>query len=189
MRRRSATLTTKQPTNVERRPSRLNAAKVVGMLTCPSCGSDSFARMSHTWCLHFHECKHCGSMITPRRGECCVFRSYRRVGDLPLRSARPRAASSEALDGRTPTTVTSDRGEQKRPVRELTDAISQWTTVTWTTVTAMAMARHSVRPSRSVRSWRFQLPGTYDPPHQAWSGSPPSDQSCHRTGRGSCPIR
>ena len=76
MRRRSATLTTKQPTNVERRPSRLNAAKVVGMLTCPSCGSDSFARMSHTWCLHFHECKHCGSMITPRRGECCVFRSY-----------------------------------------------------------------------------------------------------------------
>ena len=45
----------------------------------------------------------------------------RRVGDLPLRSARPRAASSEALDGRTPTTVTSDPGEQKLPVRELTD--------------------------------------------------------------------
>ena len=76
MRKRSATVTTKQPTNPRRRSSRQDDASLVGKITCPSCGSDSFARMCHTWCLYFHECKSCGSMITPRRGECCVFRSY-----------------------------------------------------------------------------------------------------------------
>jgi hypothetical protein len=49
-------------------------------LRCPACAGVTEAQMPDDACVFFFECPHCGTMLRPRAGDCCVFCSY---GDVP----------------------------------------------------------------------------------------------------------
>jgi hypothetical protein len=53
---------------------------LVSTLTCPKCGGDSVETMPTDACQYFYDCRHCGSVLRPLDGDCCVFCSY---GDVP----------------------------------------------------------------------------------------------------------
>jgi len=50
--------------------------KTDAVLTCPKCGRDQSATMPVNACQHFYKCIHCGEMLEPKNGDCCVFCSY-----------------------------------------------------------------------------------------------------------------
>lgn len=52
-------------------------------ITCPNCGHTSIERMPIDQCLIRYQCKRCGIVMTPKRGDCCVFCSY---GSVPCPS-------------------------------------------------------------------------------------------------------
>ncbi|MDO8486799.1 MAG: GDCCVxC domain-containing (seleno)protein [Candidatus Curtissbacteria bacterium] len=45
-------------------------------LTCPKCGKEQTVTMPTNACQHFYKCIHCGEMLKPKEGDCCVFCSY-----------------------------------------------------------------------------------------------------------------
>lgn len=49
-------------------------------LTCPECGGVSVETMPTNSCQYFYDCRHCGALLKPLKGDCCVFCSY---GDMP----------------------------------------------------------------------------------------------------------
>jgi hypothetical protein len=49
-------------------------------LTCPHCAQRTPARMPLDACQFFFQCPHCGAMLRPKPGDCCVFCSY---GSVP----------------------------------------------------------------------------------------------------------
>lgn len=49
-------------------------------LTCPECGHARTETMPADACLWFYDCTHCGAVLKPKPGDCCVFCSY---GDVP----------------------------------------------------------------------------------------------------------
>ncbi|TAN03611.1 MAG: hypothetical protein EPN36_12040 [Rhodanobacteraceae bacterium] len=54
------------------------------VLTCPHCGFAHAATMPVDACLFFHECPHCGALLRPKAGDCCVFCSYGSVPCPPV---------------------------------------------------------------------------------------------------------
>lgn len=60
-------------------------------LTCPHCGHQSVETMPTDHCAYFHECVHCGVLLQPKLGDCCVFCSY---GDVPCPSVQQRRTDS-----------------------------------------------------------------------------------------------
>jgi hypothetical protein len=54
--------------------------RVESTLTCPECGHATSETMPTDACLYFFQCPACATLLTPRRGHCCVFCSY---GDVP----------------------------------------------------------------------------------------------------------
>src|SRR5262249_28428871 len=49
------------------------------VLTCPECGKRSRERLHPVPCQFFYECRGCGGVRRPLRGDCWVFCSYGRV--------------------------------------------------------------------------------------------------------------
>ncbi len=49
-------------------------------ITCPECGFSSKETMPVDACQWFYECRECGALLKPIKGDCCVFCSY---GDVP----------------------------------------------------------------------------------------------------------
>lgn len=49
-------------------------------LTCPKCGHVDREQMPQDACQFFYECKGCGALLKPNKGDCCVFCSF---GDIP----------------------------------------------------------------------------------------------------------
>jgi hypothetical protein len=45
-------------------------------ITCPVCGFSKFETMPDDACRRFYRCERCGTLLTPRPGDCCVFCSY-----------------------------------------------------------------------------------------------------------------
>ena len=45
-------------------------------LTCPRCGQSSTETMPVDACQFFWDCPHCGAVLRPKPGDCCVFCSY-----------------------------------------------------------------------------------------------------------------
>lgn len=45
-------------------------------LTCPKYGKKQIVKMPTDACQHFYKCIHCGEMLKPKEGDCCVFCSY-----------------------------------------------------------------------------------------------------------------
>ena len=54
--------------------------ELASTITCPSCGHRESETMYEGVCQYFYQCKGCGKVLKPMRGDCCVFCSY---GDAP----------------------------------------------------------------------------------------------------------
>ncbi|MGF1644295.1 MAG: GDCCVxC domain-containing (seleno)protein [Thiotrichales bacterium] len=57
-------------------------------VTCPDCGRATTATMPGDACQWYFECPGCGTLLTPRLGDCCVFCSYGDVPCPPIQLAR-----------------------------------------------------------------------------------------------------
>ena len=49
-------------------------------ITCPECGHSAAETMLSDACQYFYDCRGCGRVLKPLKGDCCVFCSY---GDMP----------------------------------------------------------------------------------------------------------
>ncbi|WP_285316224.1 GDCCVxC domain-containing (seleno)protein [Providencia rettgeri] len=56
-------------------------------LTCPECHFKQVEEMPTDACQWFYECKHCGALLKPLKGDCCVFCSYGSVICPPIQEA------------------------------------------------------------------------------------------------------
>ncbi|MEM9840360.1 MAG: GDCCVxC domain-containing (seleno)protein [Pseudomonadota bacterium] len=54
--------------------------KLTSTLTCPTCGHQSTDEMPTDACQFFYDCKGCGKVLRPNKGDCCVYCSF---GDTP----------------------------------------------------------------------------------------------------------
>lgn len=57
-------------------------------LTCPSCGGQTTETMPTDACQYFYDCTHCGVVLKPKPGDCCVYCSYGNVPCPPIQDAR-----------------------------------------------------------------------------------------------------
>lgn len=48
----------------------------ISTITCPICGNEKEEEMPTDTCQYFYECKNCGTVLKPKKGDCCVFCSY-----------------------------------------------------------------------------------------------------------------
>ncbi|HID99643.1 MAG TPA: hypothetical protein EYP59_05055 [Thiotrichaceae bacterium] len=56
------------------------------VMTCPECGFSIEEQMPTDACQWFYECTHCGVLLKPKKGDCCVFCSYGSVKCPPIQS-------------------------------------------------------------------------------------------------------
>lgn len=54
----------------------MDEIKTKAHLTCPHCQFVQEVEMPTNACQHFYKCVHCGQMLKPKQGDCCVFCSY-----------------------------------------------------------------------------------------------------------------
>jgi len=57
------------------------------VLTCPECGHEETEIMPTDACQWFYECKQCGVLLKPKKGDCCVFCSYGSVPCPPIQES------------------------------------------------------------------------------------------------------
>jgi len=55
-------------------------------LTCPECGHVSKDVMPTDACQYFYDCKGCGVVLKPLKGDCCVYCSYGDVKCPPIQN-------------------------------------------------------------------------------------------------------
>lgn len=53
-------------------------------ITCPECGHQSKDLMPTDACQFFYDCKGCGVVLRPKKGDCCVYCSYGDVACPPI---------------------------------------------------------------------------------------------------------
>jgi DNA-directed RNA polymerase subunit RPC12/RpoP len=54
------------------------------VITCPHCGHQKNEIMPTNACQWFYECSNCGKLLSPKKGDCCVFCSYGIVACPPV---------------------------------------------------------------------------------------------------------
>ncbi|MDH3690226.1 MAG: hypothetical protein OEU36_12185 [Gammaproteobacteria bacterium] len=57
-------------------------------LTCPHCGHQKTEIMPTDACQYFYDCEHCGALLKPLKGDCCVYCSYGTVPCPPIQQSR-----------------------------------------------------------------------------------------------------
>lgn len=57
----------------------MNAVVLDAVLTCPLCGFAKREIMPTDACWCRYECTGCGTLLRPKKGDCCVFCSYSSV--------------------------------------------------------------------------------------------------------------
>lgn len=62
--------------------------QLLSTVTCPQCGGRSAETMPTDACQFFYECRHCGALLRPKPGDCCVFCSYGDTPCPPIQEAR-----------------------------------------------------------------------------------------------------
>ncbi len=53
-------------------------------IRCPQCGHEEDETMPTDACQWYYECKGCGELLRPLKGDCCVFCSYGTVPCPPV---------------------------------------------------------------------------------------------------------
>lgn len=53
-------------------------------ITCPVCDHAETETMPTDTCQWFYDCRHCGAVLKPKPGDCCVFCSYATVPCPPV---------------------------------------------------------------------------------------------------------
>ena len=66
----------------------MKGIELVSELTCPECGHKSSETMTVDKCQYYYECRHCGALLKPLQGDCCVFCSYGTAPCPPIQKAR-----------------------------------------------------------------------------------------------------
>lgn len=62
--------------------------KVESEITCPHCGHTATETMPLDACVGFYPCRHCGTVLRPKQGDCYVFCSYGTVPCPPIQIDR-----------------------------------------------------------------------------------------------------
>lgn len=60
--------------------------QLTSILRCPFCGFEKEETMPTDVCVVFYTCTHCGQVLRPQEGDCCVFCSYGTVKCPPMQS-------------------------------------------------------------------------------------------------------
>lgn len=63
-------------------------SELASTLTCPECGGSALETMPTDACQYFYDCRHCGAVLRPLKGDCCVFCSFGDVPCPPIQEAR-----------------------------------------------------------------------------------------------------
>ncbi|WP_261389473.1 GDCCVxC domain-containing (seleno)protein [Ferrimonas balearica] len=58
-------------------------------ITCPKCGHQATERMPTNACQWFYECLGCQALLTPHKGDCCVYCSFGTVPCPPIQEGAP----------------------------------------------------------------------------------------------------
>ncbi|MEO7823734.1 MAG: GDCCVxC domain-containing (seleno)protein [Gemmatimonadaceae bacterium] len=53
-----------------------DSVQLLSTIRCPRCGGEREERMPTGACQFFYQCTHCGEVLRPLAGDCCVFCSY-----------------------------------------------------------------------------------------------------------------
>ncbi|MES9858086.1 MAG: GDCCVxC domain-containing (seleno)protein [Sedimenticola sp.] len=57
-------------------------------ISCPECGHKETEQMPEDACQYFYECKGCGVLLRPLKGDCCVFCSFADVPCPPIQQEK-----------------------------------------------------------------------------------------------------
>lgn len=68
-------------------------------LTCPKCGGQTLETMPTDACQFFYDCRHCGELLRPLKGDCCVFCSYGDIPCPPIQEARTSGTGAGCCSG------------------------------------------------------------------------------------------
>jgi hypothetical protein len=68
----------------------------ISTIRCPRCGHRQAETMQTDACWFLYDCRGCGALLRPLRGDCCVFCSYGDVPCPPVQRGRGDASSSAA---------------------------------------------------------------------------------------------
>ena len=63
-------------------------------ITCPECGHKETEIMPTDACQWFYECKDCGALLKPLKGDCCVYCSYGTIPCPPIQQGTSSCCSS-----------------------------------------------------------------------------------------------
>ena len=63
-------------------------------ITCPICGHRKEEEMPTNACQFFYECENCKKVLTPNKGDCCVFCSFGTVPFPPIQEYKSSGYSS-----------------------------------------------------------------------------------------------
>jgi hypothetical protein len=66
----------------------MDAIVLESTITCPKCGHSKAETMPTDACQFYYECAQCKSLLRPKAGDCCVFRSFGSVKCPPLQAQR-----------------------------------------------------------------------------------------------------
>ena len=73
------------------------------IITCPACGVAKAEVMPTDACLYFYECTGCGTLLRPKRGDCCVFCSYGSVPCPPIQASNGEPLCRQSEESSTTT--------------------------------------------------------------------------------------
>jgi hypothetical protein len=62
--------------------------QLTSTVTCPKCSGVTEEAMPTDACQFFYDCRHCGELLRPLKGDCCVFCSYADMPCPPIQEAR-----------------------------------------------------------------------------------------------------
>jgi hypothetical protein len=66
----------------------MTSVQLESVLTCPRCRGQSSQTMPTNACIFFFDCPHCGWLLKPNAGDCCVFCSFGSVKCPPIQAQR-----------------------------------------------------------------------------------------------------
>lgn len=78
-------------------------------VTCPHCGHTEVETMPVDACQWAYDCRACGTVLTPKHGDCCIFCSY---GSVPCPPVQEAAGCAGAVAG------AADRPQKRETRRE-----------------------------------------------------------------------